>query len=197
MVRSETISSDAIAKEAGLSPPQVLVHRSGGAKFSAVLRKWLARLGSSSALVLKLDSAESMDVSFQDEVFGKIARDRAIGENLGARLVLEGLREPFMEEIGIILDSWTRRSKGIGNFVFPVITVENDLVLLGPCETQVIKTFNYIKRSGRATSNDLMDKFGISAAAAGTRLKLLFDLGLVLRESAGDATKQLIYYPPV
>lgn len=189
----QTIDAKVLAEELGFVNPQYLLTRPNGERFATALRSKIVKLGANSVIELNMSDIKALDVSFPDEVFANIATERAQGKLVGASLFLSRVKPIHCEEIGIVLDSRPRKIKGIGNFVLPMLTAQDGLILVGPCESQVLQTFNFIRKKNECSSSDLIDEFKLSSSAASTRLKLLFDLGLLVRSTADDSSKQLIY----
>lgn len=134
-----------------------------------------------------------MDASFADEAFGSLAVTRPRPRNLGC-LLLRSLDPSSRDNLELALQSRPTRDRGIRNCVLPVIGQADDLRLVGKTEDSVAETFQFLRQHRLLTARELASVLAIDIAAASTRLKVLFDLGLACRVEDRDAQGKLFRY---
>lgn len=169
-----------LAVHAGHEMGSRLRGRELGRIFHRTLRDYITNVNSNNIIQLSLKDAIMMDVSFIDEVFGGVAEARGRGQFEGAAMLLIHVDSLDMDDIARILEGRSGYSTGLRNCVLPVY-VDNDITLIGKTEDYVAETFEYLKRNGSANTAELASDLGLALNTASTRLKTLYDLGLVLR----------------
>lgn len=180
-----------------------LIMRSAGREFLVYLQKHLEHLSPMESMILSFAGIELMDASFADEVFGTLAVARSRKEDHRPRcLLLESLDETSQDNLMMALTSRPKREAShdggtLRNCVIPVIT-GNDIELVGKTENHVEETFALLRRTKQLATSDVISAFNMSITAASTRLKILYDLGLALRqELRDDQGIQYLYFWPV
>jgi hypothetical protein len=108
--------------------------------------------------------------------------------------VLRSLSRTSLRNLELALLSRPPREPGLHNCVLPVVTEEGEVDLIGRCEEHVRQTFGLLRARLRLTARSLADELGLDVAAASTRLKLLFNLGLVRRMEMRDEHGRLYVY---
>ena len=185
---------DKLAKEVGYSDPTYLVTRPMGEKFLPEVVRILTDIPETSVLLLDFSSVRVMDSSFSDELFGHLAARRARRSFTGGCLVLEKLNESSLEDLGMALLSRPFRDPGTRNCVIPVLTHKDTISLIGKFESHVQETFELVQKYKRLTAREIADGLNLDIAAASTRLKVLYNLGLATRTDTKDAYgKQYVY----
>jgi len=181
------LSAIDIAVESGRTSDMLVTRRAGRA-FLERLDKRLAGVSSRCCMILEFSGVSMMDASFADEVFGELTIDRSRRKSENPRcLFLKGLDETSLENLSMALKSRPARETGsVRNSVVPVIQPDGKVDLIGKCENHVQQTFDLLRRQGTLTTNKVMDELKVNLAAASTRLKSLYDLGLVIREEVHD-----------
>jgi DNA-binding transcriptional ArsR family regulator len=135
-----------------------------------------------------------MDGSFADEVFGTIAAARGRRQLSVAPLVLLSLNPTSQENLEQALLSRPIREDGLRNCVVPVQSDDGEIVLVGKSEEHVQQTLSLLNAGGELTTREIAKKLNLGTAAASTRLKVLYDLGLAVRlEVRDDQGKQFVY----
>lgn len=175
---------------------QILATRQAGRRFAEHLNNILRNSKLDFATRISFADVHLMDASFADEVFGVIGVSRSEGKaNLVAPFYIADLETTSLENLNMALDSRIRRHKALRNCVMPVLTIESgDLKLVGKSEDHVEQTFELLRLSKELTTLDVATVLKLSDAAASTRLKVLYDLGLALRSEVRDEHgRQFIY----
>ncbi|GAB4193665.1 MAG: hypothetical protein OHK0022_08780 [Roseiflexaceae bacterium] len=186
-----------LAQKAGITTYS-LVTRPVGRQFLPILETLLAGLPDSQACVLEYSDVHMMDASFADEVFGALAVTRARRQSRGGCLILDGLESSNLDNLDMALKSRTVRETGLRNCVLPVRNSQREVVLAGKFEAHVQQSFELLVRHRQLTARELADILTLDIAAASTRLKVLFDLGLATRiEERDGQVKQFVYIWPL
>lgn len=196
-VQVKTIFVVELAKQAGLSP-HTLVTRPIGRRFLPLLQSLVGDLADSDALVLDFINVEIMDASFADEVFSHLAVNRSRRAYRGGCLVLANMDSANLENLDMALSSRTVRETGLRNCVLPIHDKRYGTQLVGKSEAHVQASFELLVKQRHFTARELADSLNLDIAAASTRLKVLFDLGLATRiEERDGQVKQFIYRWPL
>ncbi|HMQ30025.1 MAG TPA: hypothetical protein PKD53_04820 [Chloroflexaceae bacterium] len=186
-----------LARKAGIVPDS-LVTRPVGRHFLPLLEAVLGNLSDSQACVLDCSDIQIMDASFADEVFGPLTVSRSRRQSRSGCLILDGLEGSNLDNLDMALSSRTVRESGLRNCVLPVRNVQQGTILVGKCEAHVQGTFELLTRHRQLTARELTDILELDIAAASTRLKVLFDLGLATRiEERDGQVKQFVYTWPL
>ena len=152
----------------------------------------------SDALVLDFEGIDIMDASFADEVFSTLALNRSRRINRYGCIILEALEDASLENLDMALSSRTVRETGLRNCVFPVHSQRFGAKLIGKSEGHVQSSFELLMQHWRLTARELAELLDLDIAAASTRLKVLFDLGLTTRtEEREGRIKQFTYTWPL
>ncbi len=197
-VHTRELSAIEVAAQTAIPAP-VLVTRPIGRQFRLALEALLRKIPESEGVVLDFAGVTSMDASFADEVFGFLAAQRGRRSATPHCLALRGLDPSGRDDLEMALLSRPDRedAPGLRNCVFPVIEIDGRVVLVGKAEAHVRQTFEVLRDSVRLTARDVADALGLEIAAASTRLKTLYDLGLAARTETRDAQgKQYLYHWP-
>lgn len=183
-----------IAARAGIPDP-VLVTRPIGRLFAPVLDTMLGDVPQEAGIAIDFDGIEIMDGSFGDEVFGSMAAARGRRAARPYCIVLQGLSTASREDLEFALLSRPDREKspGLRNCVFPILE-DSQVQLVGKAENHVRETFEVLRFGGLMTARALADQWSIDIAAASTRLKSLFDLGLAARVETRDPHGKVFLY---
>lgn len=193
---STPLSAQEIARQIGATDPSVLVTRHFGGQFLSQLKAILARADRNDVVRLSFAGVNVMDPSFADEVLGTLGSERASRKFSGACLVLEDVGPNLHDDIATLLDGRPRRTR-IGNCVFPLQNAAGEIELIGPHEKHVEESFRFIQRKGSITARDLQTHLNATIGAASTRLKILHDLGLIVRSADRSAPGgQFLYSIP-
>lgn len=184
-----------LAADAGIDS-QRLITRPLGRKFQPFLHKLMSE-HQQGCLVLSFAGVGMMDGSFADEVFASLAAARGRRAGLPGCLVLSDLDPTSHENLVLATMSRPAREPGLRNCVLPVINSEGRVELVGKPEDNVSQTFEKLRNRGDTTARELADAEGIDIGAASTRLKLLYNLGLVCRREERDERGRLFVYTPV
>jgi hypothetical protein len=186
-----------LARQAGLDHRTLLTRRTGR-RFLPVLEALMRDLADTNALLLDFDEVEIMDASFADEVFSTLAVNRSRRINRGGCVILEALESASLENLEMALSSRTVRETGLRNCVLPTHNRRYGTKLVGKSEGHVQTSFELLVQHRRMTARELADVLKLDIAAASTRLKVLFDLGLATRiEEREGQVKQFIYAWPL
>ena len=186
-----------LAQRAGISSHS-LVTRPVGRQFLPVLEALLSSLSDSQACVLEYSDLQIMDASFADEVFGALAVSHARRQRRGECLILDGVTSSNFDNLEMALMSRTVREAGLRNCVLPVRDTQREIALAGKSEAHVHQTFQLLVQQKQLTARELADILTLDIAAASTRLKVLFDLGLATRiEERDGQVKQFVYMWPL
>jgi DNA-binding transcriptional ArsR family regulator len=186
-----------LAREVSRTPDS-LVTRPVGRRFLPLLEAILTDLLDSQACVLECGEVRIMDASFADEVFGVLTVSRSRRQRRGGCVILDGLEDANLDNLEMALASRTVRETGLRNCVMPVRTTRHDIRLAGKCEAHVQRTFELLAEHRQLTARELADVLALDIAAASTRLKVLFDLGLATRVEERDGQiKQFVYSWPL
>jgi predicted transcriptional regulator len=82
--------------------------------------------------------------------------------------------------------------------VIPAINISGEVELIGKWEGSVEETLHLLRQNHELRTRDVASAMDISVAAASTRLKALFDLGLAVRfEEHDEQGLQYIYCWPL
>ncbi len=185
-----------LAKRASLDKPTFLAMRERGERFLPALKGVLAD-HTSQTVVLDFTGVEIITSSFADAVFGQLAVDRSTKSIAPVCLVIRSLPAPYQEEIKNGLITRVEQTDKLRNSLMPVYVSDDRVELVGKAETHVTETFDMLRRVKRLTARTLADEMRLEIGAASTRLKVLYDLGLALREEVRDRVgKQFIYVWP-
>jgi hypothetical protein len=109
----------------------------------------------------------------------------------GKTLVLKNTCEDVLAEIRAFI-AFYREQSGT-NFCILAYT-ERGYQLLGHAEPNLMKAFNYVLQKGSITATDLQQLANIEIHNASTRLKRLFDAGILVRERFVDRTGRYHVY---
>lgn len=174
---------------------RILATRPNGKRFAEQLHAALANPKPDVATRISFANVHLMDASFADEVFGIIGVSRSEGKTEPvAPFYIADLEPTSIDNLNMALDSRTRRHKALRNCVMPVLDSAGDLKLVGKSEDHVEQTFELLRLSKELTTPNVATVLKLSDAAASTRLKVLYDLGLALRFETRDAQgRQFIY----
>jgi DNA-binding transcriptional ArsR family regulator len=194
----QEISVADIARQVGVAP-MVLVTRPVGEMFSPILEQALDQLPETVAVILDFTGVEVIDGSFTDEIFGKMALRRSRREGPPRCLILQSLGPAVLENLRITLTSrQVTVDRGIRNCVFPALLGGGRVELIGKAERHVLQSFDLLRSRGTLTARDVADVLELDIAAASTRLKVLYDLGLALRtEVRSEQGKEYLYSWPL
>ena len=140
--------------------------------------------------------SDLLDVSFSDEVFATLAAARGRSELVIVPYVLRSLNPVSLDNLEQALISRSVREAGLRNCLVAVVDDDGKrMQLLGKSEDHVKQTFDLLNSCGKLTTKVVADKFSLGTTAASTRLKVLFDLGLAVRNEVRDEQgKQFIYF---
>lgn len=175
-----------------------LIGRSEGSRFAKFLREQIKLASADSVISLDFGDVDLMDGSFADEVFAAIATERGRGGFAGAPMVLCRLNPTSRDNLEQALLSRPVRELGLRNCVIPLLSSTGELQLCGKSEEHVRQTFDILVTYGELTTKTVADLLDLTVSAAGTRLKVVFDLGLALRIETRDSMgKQYIYRKPL
>lgn len=185
-----TIFLETICNEAGVSSPTLLITREKGQKVYSALVKHLEGIDLSKfPIKIVFPDNQLMDVSFADEVIVRMGEELvkgAYGEDQG--LILQGLSEDSLENLMAVVK--LRKLK----IAFLVIKPSGEWDCVGQLEQNLRDTLNLLFTQGRLTAPDLVKQLGLAVNTASTRLKRLYDLHLVNRDSEiSDNGLQYIY----
>jgi DNA-binding transcriptional ArsR family regulator len=191
----QELSVTQLARQAGLDGA-VLVTRVSGRKFLAELEKKLGALREGILVVVDFQGVEIMDASFADEVFGTLTARNAQRVVPSKRLILRGLSPANLENLVMALETRPQREPepGLRNCVLPILNEAGQIYLIGKAEGHVKETFELLRVHKRLTARELADALNLDIHAASTRLKVIYNLGLALREEVRDTLgKQFVY----
>jgi DNA-binding transcriptional ArsR family regulator len=175
-----------------------LVTRPIGRRFLPILESLVQDLADSNAVILDFGEIDIMDASFADEVFSTLAVRRSRRIHRGRCIILEALEGASLENLDMALSSRTVRETGLRNCVFPVHSRQYGTKLAGKSEGHVQTSFELLTQHRQLTARTLADTLDLDIAAASTRLKVLFDLGLATRAEERDGqVKQFVYTWPL
>lgn len=186
---SEIISEIAIDSD-------FMVGRLDGKNVREHLLATLSTIPRNHVVVIAFNGVELMDASFSDEVFATLAAARGRSELAVAPYVLRSLNPVSLDNLEQALISRSAREAGLRNCLVVVADDESEKFrLLGKSEDHVKQTFDLLTKCGELTTKVVADKFSLGTTAASTRLKVLFDLGLAVRNEVRDEQgKQFIYF---
>lgn len=191
-----TVLSVADLASAGGMNPETLVTRPVGKQFFPLLESAL-RDARTPVVVLDFSEVSLIDGSFADEVLGTLAVRRSKRKASWGCLAMRNLTPASIENLRMALLARTIVDKGLRNCVFPVIDGAAEVDLVGKAEGHVHQTFGLLRDRRELTARDVADALALDIAAASTRLKTLFDLGLATRAEIRDAAgKQFCYTWP-
>lgn len=179
-------STQEIARRIGATDPSILVTRHLGGQFLGQLKAILSQADKNDIVRLSFAGVSVIDPSFADEVLGTLGTERAARKFSGARLVLTDVGPNLLDNISTVLDGRPRRTR-IGNCVFPIQNAAGQIELIGPHEKHVEESFRLIQSKGSITARDLQMHLKATIGAASTRLKILHDLGLIVRSADRSA----------
>lgn len=182
-----------LAVQAKINAP-VLVTGENGKRFRPLLEDVIGRMADDMVVVLDFAGIDLMDASFANEVFGTIAAARARRKMIGGRLVLSSLFGASLENLEMALLSRPQIESGLRNCVALVLTNTEQLELVGKVEGHVAQTFEVLQSRKQLTARELADELKLDIGAASTRLKVLHDLGLVVRIELRDEQGKLFSY---
>jgi DNA-binding transcriptional ArsR family regulator len=193
----KTVRMVELAHQAGLDQRTLLTRRTGR-RFLPLLEALVQDRADSDALVLDFEGIDIMDASFADEVFSTLALNRSRRINRYGCIILEALEDASLENLDMALSSRTVRETGLRNCVFPVHSRHFGTKLIGKSEGHVQSSFKLLMQHRCLTARELAELLNLDIAAASTRLKVLFDLGLATRtEEREGQVKQFIYSWPL
>ncbi len=174
---------------------RILTTRQTGKKFAEQFESRLASSGSDVATRVSFQDVHLMDASFADEVFGVIGVKRSEAKSgYVPPFYITDLDPTSLDNLHMALDSRTRRHKALRNCVMPIMDDSHDLRLVGKFEDHVEQTFALLRLSKELTTPQVVTVLKLSDAAASTRLKVLYDLGLALRSEIRDEQgRQFVY----
>jgi predicted transcriptional regulator len=187
-----------LAKQLGLDPT-TLATRPIGEHFYPALQYALAEAPETAAVLLDFEGVKVIDASFTDEILGKMALRRAHREGILRCVVLQSLGPSVLDNIEITLTSrQVTTDRGLRNCVYPVRGRDGLIKLVGKAEKHVIQTFDLLLSRDSLTARDVAEEWNLDIAAASTRLKVLHNLGLVLRtETRTEQGKEYVYEWPL
>lgn len=182
-----------VTRAAGMSD-DLLISRVNGRGFLACFREIVRGVPASTVTDLDFSAVTLMDASFADEVFGQLASERGHdGVGIGP-IVLVSINADSCSNLEYALSSRPSREAGLRNCVVPIGN-DGQLQLVGKYEEHVRQSFHLLLRRKELTARDVAAELDLSIAAASTRLKTLFDLGLALRvETRDEQGRQYTYY---
>lgn len=189
------VLASTLAQLAGIEGER-LVTRPLGRLFLPRLRDELIG-GPERCMALSFNGIDMMDGSFADEVFAGLAVDRSRRIGLSGCLVLRDLDPTSYDNLLLAMTSRPVREPGVRNCVLPVVRENGRLELVGKAEDHVRETFDYLQKRQRLTAREFADGAGLEIAAASTRLKSLFDLGLACRREDRDDRGRLFVYSSI
>lgn len=170
-----------------------LVGRLDGKLFATNLQTILEEYSRNGIVIIDFAGVELMDGSFSDEVFGMLAAARGRNQVELPAYVLRSLNSVSLDNLEQALLSRPVREPGLRNCVV-VVLFENKLSLVGKIEDHVKQTFELLNECGELNTKVVSEKLELSIGAASTRLKVLFDLGLAVRNEIRDEQgKQFVY----
>jgi hypothetical protein len=185
-----------LAQRAGLDKPTFLALRPRGEQFLPALKEVLAD-HTAQTVVLDFTGVELITSSFADAVFGQLAVDRSTRSVAPTCLIACSLPAPLQEEIENGLIKRVEQVAKLRNGVLPIYLSTDKVELVGKAEAHVIETFGLLRTFKQLTARTLADEMRLEIGAASTRLKVLYDLGLALRQEVRDNVgKQFIYVWP-
>lgn len=163
--------------------------RVAAAGLRARLSEVMSELLPGDALVLDLGGVEAMTISFADELFAKLVKERALNGTTGCLLLLTGASPEIRETIEVALE---RRSLFVVNQL-----LDRSLELLS-APVHLAETYRHAQEMGEFTARDLADRLEITLPAANNRIKALAELGAVTRKRHDPAHggRQFIYQAP-
>ncbi|MBZ0280761.1 MAG: DUF4325 domain-containing protein [Anaerolineae bacterium] len=171
-----------------------LVGRLDGKLFATNLQTILEEYSRNGIVIIDFAGVELMDGSFSDEVFGMLAAARGRNQVELPAYVLRSLNSVSLDNLEQALLSRPVREPGLRNCVV-VVLFENKLSLVGKIEDHVKQTFELLNECGELNTKVVSEKLELSIGAASTRLKVLFDLGLAVRNEIRDEQgKQFVYF---
>ncbi|MCL4733117.1 hypothetical protein KJZ71_04955 [Patescibacteria group bacterium] len=171
-----------------------LVSRLTGKNFAAKLQEILQNFPEEVVALLDFSAVDLMDGSFADEVFGTIAAARGRRQLFIAPFILVSLNAMSLDNLEQALLSRPVREESLRNCVVPVKSEDGEISLVGKFEEHVQQTFTLLNSSGELTTREVAKELDLGTAAASTRLKALYDLGLALRlEVRDDQGKSFVY----
>ncbi|HEU5226525.1 MAG TPA: hypothetical protein VFU49_01855 [Ktedonobacteraceae bacterium] len=177
--------------------PGFLVTRLHGRLFLGKFAEVLCALTPDQGLLVDGTGVEILDASFADEVFGAVAAQRSEPAWKGRCFALAHLSQDNIANVAAALDSRAMHESGLRNCVVPVLEAGEKGVLIGKAEGHVQESFALLHHQQQMTARELAEALALDIHAASTRLKILFDLGLVTRQEMRDANgKQFVYAWP-
>lgn len=196
MEEGVTVLSVADLASAGRMDPERLVTRPIGEKFFPLLESAL-RDANTQVVILDFTDVPLIDGSFADEVLGTLAVRRSQRKAWWGCLAVRRLTSSSVDNLRMALLARTIVDKGLRNCLIPVIDEQGEVALVGKAEGHVQETFGLLRSRRELTARDVADALSLDIAAASTRLKSLFDLGLTTRtEIRDEAGKQFSYTWP-
>jgi DNA-binding transcriptional ArsR family regulator len=184
-----------LANASGMDP-EALVTRPVGEQFFPILESAL-RDAAAPVVILDFSEVSLIDGSFADEVLGTLAVRRSTRKAWWGCLAVRQLTPSSIDNLRMALLARTIGDKGLRNCVVPVIDEAGDVDLVGKAEGHVHQTFDLLRSRRELTARDVADALSLDIAAASTRLKTLFDLGLATRAEVRDTLgKQFSYTWP-
>lgn len=180
-------------------PNQTLLStRVYGKKMAEALLKALYSTNTVTVVALSFEGIELMDGSFADEVFGTLAAGRSRRIMEGAPLYLINLEPTSLDNLDMALNNRILRDAAsidkLRNCVIPVMTDSGELKLVGKTEEHVKQTFELLGHHTTLSARQLAEEMNLNINAASTRLKVLADLGLALRNELRDEQGKLYLY---
>jgi hypothetical protein len=194
MITQHEISITQIAHSIGVEP-DFFVSRPTGRDFAASFKDILQSLPPGVVARIDFSRVDLMDGSFADEVFGTIAAARGRRQLAITPFVLCSLNAMSLDNLEQALLSRPIREEGLRNCVVPVIEENNGISLHGKFEEHVLETFTLLNARKELTTREVASELDLGTAAASTRLKVVYDLGLAVRlEIRDEQGKQFVYH---
>jgi len=145
-------------------------------------------------VILSFEGVEMMDASFADEVFASLAAERGHRRPHPGCLALKGLNSTSRDNLQLALLSRPTREPGLRNCVLPVFRGAADVEFVGKTEEHVRSTLEILRAKRQLTARELAEMLRLDIAAASTRLKVVFDLGLGCRRETRDPHGRVYVY---
>jgi DNA-binding transcriptional ArsR family regulator len=146
------------------------------------------------AVILDFDGVGLIDGSFADEALAPLALVRKRPRGDRRPLALRGLNAASRDNLSMALLTRTVIEKGIRNATLPLLDCDGRAELVGKAESHVRDTFDLLQQRRELTARIVADALGLDIAAASTRLKTIYDLGLAARVELRDAQGRLFAY---
>lgn len=182
-----------ITSVAGISD-DLLISRVNGRRFLECFLQMLHDFPAFAVIDFDFADVTLMDASFADEVFGQLASERGYNRLETGPFVLTSLNPDSVTNLDYALSSRPSRETGLRNCIVPV-RIDGQLHLVGKYEEHVRQSFQLLLQRQELTARNVATELNLSIAAASTRLKALYDLGLALRtETRDEQGRQFTYH---